>query len=72
MGVRWEELTMEGLPFVEGYRSHVPGGWLVLVIQAGSPGVTFLPDPEHLWDGAADGLGGDLEQKPLHVLDFAD
>jgi hypothetical protein len=31
-------------------RAKVPGGWLVVVIHNTS-GLTFYPDPEHLWDG---------------------
>ena len=32
-------------------RAKVPGGWLVAVSLLGVNGVTFYPDPEHLWDG---------------------
>lgn len=34
------------------YRTKVPGGWLVLVMQNTS-GLTFVPDPDHKWDGAS-------------------
>jgi hypothetical protein len=34
------------------FRTRVPGGWLVLVIQNTS-GLTFYPDPEHKWDGGS-------------------
>lgn len=33
------------------YRAKVPGGWLVFVYQDNSSGLTFYPDPQHLWDG---------------------
>lgn len=44
------ELPTRGLT----YRAQVRGGWLVAVWpgkpEAGvSPGVTFVPDPEHAW-----------------------
>jgi len=37
----------------EAFRAKVPGGWLVMVreMQQGPMGLTFLPDPEHTWDG---------------------
>ena len=33
------------------YRAKVPGGWLVdcRVVEGG--GLTFVPDPNHEWDG---------------------
>ena len=30
-------------------RAKVPGGWLVLHKDS----ITFVPDPNHLWDGQA-------------------
>jgi hypothetical protein len=42
------------------YRTKVPGGWLILIRCVNGPnhrgegvGTTFLPDPEHKWDGAS-------------------
>jgi len=34
-------------------RAKVPGGWLVIAQfkVGGSHGLTFLPDPNHQWDG---------------------
>jgi len=36
-------------------RTKIPGGWLVLVSPQSSAltdsGITFVPDPEHKWDG---------------------
>lgn len=29
------------------WRANIPGGWLVQFSQ----GITFVPDPEHKWDG---------------------
>jgi len=54
--LNWETLD-HGTPNVGPYhvgrskfhvwRSKIPGGWLVC-----SPdGLTFVPDPEHKWDG---------------------
>jgi len=33
------------------YRSKVPGGWLVALESSDSSGLTFMPDPEHQWNG---------------------
>lgn len=37
------------------YRTPVPGGWLVVMFWAsqmsGGPSITFMPDPDHAWDG---------------------
>lgn len=30
------------------YRAQIPGGWLVL---CDGGGITFVPDPNHVWDG---------------------
>jgi len=34
-------------------RAKVPGGWLVLVVTHNGSGLTFYPDPSHLWDGSS-------------------
>jgi len=38
-------------------RSKIPGGWLVKSQfhrnDAGGCGLTFVPDPEHTWDGTS-------------------
>ena len=47
--MRWETLSSNHSSVL---RAKVPGGWLVTV---GSGGVTFYPDPEHVWDGSAPG-----------------
>ena len=34
------------------FRAKVPGGWFVLVSgNDGASGITFYPDPGHLWNG---------------------
>jgi len=38
------------------FRTKVPGGWLVAIqidVNKGMAGLTFLPDPEHGWDGGS-------------------
>ncbi len=43
---------LPGFPRV--FRAKVPGGWLVLLketITQEMSGVSFVPDPQHLWDG---------------------
>jgi hypothetical protein len=61
MGIDWEYLGEQPLPpgtvapwKVQTWRSPVPGGWLVLVINYTpdkSTGVTFYPDAAHGWNG---------------------
>jgi hypothetical protein len=33
-------------------RAKIPGGWLVRTISDGLA-MTFVPDPDHLWDGSS-------------------
>jgi len=43
-----------GMPFpVEAFRAKIPGGWLVGRPDSGGTGTTFVPDPEHKWDGSS-------------------
>jgi len=46
----WEKLEDDFSSYDPTYRAKVPGGWLIRVGE-GSGGITFYPDPEHLWDG---------------------
>ncbi|MCS7024253.1 MAG: hypothetical protein NZV14_05595 [Bryobacteraceae bacterium] len=47
--LRFEPLSSNhGLPL---YRTAIPGGWLVTNASFGA--VTFVPDPEHRWDGSS-------------------
>jgi hypothetical protein len=32
------------------YRAKIPGGWL-LTKNSNDTGITFVPDPQHKWDG---------------------
>jgi hypothetical protein len=36
------------------YRVSVPGGWLVSVWKPEGVGLTFYPDPGHMWDGRSE------------------
>jgi len=49
-GEKWKESAPRNLS-----RAKIPGGWLVGV-ESGSVrswGLTFVPDPEHEWDGGS-------------------
>jgi hypothetical protein len=52
----FERLNANGLTVgyeVRVSRAKVPGGWLIVVEQAGGEGLTFMPDPEHKWSGGS-------------------
>ncbi|HHX8537345.1 TPA: hypothetical protein ACVO0U_004255, partial [Vibrio alginolyticus] len=54
--LHWENLSNEGFAVHHRtFRTKVPGGWLVSVTSrvyhGVGCGVTFVPDPQHLWDG---------------------
>jgi hypothetical protein len=60
MALKWEELQSE--PVASGHmyperisRARVPGGWLVYTweLANNSPALTFVPDPDHRWDGSS-------------------
>jgi hypothetical protein len=61
MKIYWEriqtEITDQSDPGMalykapEIFRSKIPGGWLIFLSLSNINGVTFLPDPEHEWDG---------------------
>ncbi len=50
--IEWEELRSSG-GLLKAYRAKVPGGWLVYVANGyhHHGGVTFYPDPDHMWTG---------------------
>jgi hypothetical protein len=54
--LEWEELRAKNtLGPRNTYRTKIPGGWLVSTKEYDSDGVgggiTFVPDPNHEWDG---------------------
>jgi hypothetical protein len=50
--LRLELLGAEpSLRFADLYRTKVPGGWLILIEQRDGCGATFVPDPQHKWNG---------------------
>jgi len=56
--LRFEPLRFEGESLVTKpitlQRAKVPGGWLVLLQKnVAEAGITFVPDPEHCWDGGS-------------------
>jgi hypothetical protein len=55
MIIEWEELSNSDTvhPGLETYRAKVPGGWLVMASVKEGIGITFYPDPEHVWDGGS-------------------
>jgi hypothetical protein len=49
------------------YRAAVPGGWLVVTGIRDGGGATFVPDPEHAWDGGSVAVKrGRRVAAPLH------
>ena len=49
--IKWQKLESESQA-LGVYRTKVPGGWLVWAHWEKNPGtMTFLPDPDHKWDG---------------------
>ncbi len=51
----WHEIKNEGGPRA-AFRTKITGGWLFSVRDsaggmANGAGVTFIPDPEHKWNG---------------------
>jgi len=34
------------------YRAKIPGGWLVGFVSS-TDNITFVPDPQHQWDGSS-------------------
>ena len=52
MELHWERIENSGDYSDFGtYRSKVPGGWLILIIEEDGTSITFLPDPTHNWNG---------------------
>ena len=54
--IKWEELKNKGLTG-SSYRAKIVGGWLFIIVrgnaQVNSSGASFIPDPEHKWDGSS-------------------
>lgn len=54
--IEWEELENVGDPIIHIFRAKIPGGWLVTskestASRGAAIGLTFVPDPNHTWDG---------------------
>jgi hypothetical protein len=51
--VREEDGVLDSRYLTE--RARIPGGWLVLsqFHIGGAHGLTFVPDPGHIWDGGS-------------------
>lgn len=48
----WEQIKSNGsAPYSTVWRTKVPGGWLITIYSPNGPGLTFMPDPQHIWDG---------------------
>jgi hypothetical protein len=48
----WEHIKNENGP-QRSQRAKITGGWLFCVQQELGSGVTFIPDPEHKWNGSS-------------------
>ncbi len=53
MALQWEAVTTEPSKYTLVQRAKVHGGWLVLAAYGNNSGLTFYPDPEHVWDGSS-------------------
>ncbi len=53
MAFKWEQLKDETDGQKRDYtqRAKIPGGWLVKSKYIHGVGLTFVPDPNHQWDG---------------------
>lgn len=60
--LHWEKLSVaepkHEFTYATILRAKVPGGWLMTVFytsghQDGGVATTFVPDPEHTWDGGS-------------------
>jgi hypothetical protein len=53
MRIEWEEITGSAGGPEMMQRARVFGGWLVFAYDAilEASGLTFLPDPDHKWNG---------------------
>lgn len=50
--LKWEVLVEpDSAPTQAILRTPIPGGWLLSGVATG--GLTFVPDPEHKWDGGS-------------------
>ena len=50
----WEQVDWDYKQSTLTRRAKIPGGWLVNTRQVGKHpgnGLTFVPDPQHIWDG---------------------
>ena len=51
--LNWEALNSnwrEGGP-EKVHRAKIPGGWILVTGHRSEASTTFIPDPEHRWDG---------------------
>ena len=59
--LKWEELTSDMMTVC---RCRVHGGWLVFVVRLDDQsGLTFVPDPDHSWDGGSP----TIPKKPINL-----
>lgn len=58
--LEWQKLKSRQKNVPDLYRSAVIGGWLITSGGEGAP-LTFIPDPEHEWDGSSYPLHEDDE-----------
>ncbi len=65
--LNWQELENDNwAPCI--YRAAVPGGWLVRMFEpgpgGGTAGLTFMPDPDHAWDGSSVKVAAPTPSRP--------
>jgi len=54
MAIAWEKLeSVDSITLKNLYRAKVPEGWIVAIRSSGGQSITFVPDPNHEWDGSS-------------------
>ncbi len=59
--LKWERVSQDHVDYKGSFRlerAKIYGGWLVLHSWQNGETMTFVPDPDHRWDGGSVGQDG--------------